>query len=122
MLTIGAIAALLLGSLMLIREDPSFPLLKISTTVIITTTAVSAAFFLFVIGAGLRAQRAKSVTGMEGFMGETGVVLEDLDPLGSVRVHGEIWQAQSASGKIEAGQKIRILSMKNFRLTVEAIG
>ena len=122
MLTIGAIVALLLGSLMLIREDPSFPLLKISTTVIITTTAVSAAFFLFVIGAGLRAQRAKSVTGMEGFMGETGVVLEDLDPMGSVRVHGEIWQAQSASGKIEAGQKIRILSMKNFRLTVEAIG
>jgi len=121
LLTIGGIVSLLLGSLMLIRDDTAFPILKISTTVIISTTAVTALFFLFVVGAGIRAQRVKPVTGLEGFIGETGIVLEPLDPLGNVRVHGEIWQAQSITGRIEAGEKIRVLSMKNFRLTVEPI-
>jgi membrane-bound serine protease (ClpP class) len=121
LLTIGGIVSLLLGSLMLIRDDTAFPILKISTTVIISTTAVTALFFLFVVGAGIRAQRGKPVTGLEGFIGETGIVLEPLDPMGNVRVHGEIWQAQSITGRIEAGEKIRVLSMKNFRLTVEPI-
>ncbi len=121
LLTIGGIVSLLLGSLMLIRDDSAFPLLKISTTVIVSTTVVTALFFLFVVGAGIRAQRAKPVTGLEGFIGETGVVLEPLDPLGNVRVHGEIWQAQSNTGRIEAGEKIRVLSMQNFRLTVEPL-
>jgi membrane-bound serine protease (ClpP class) len=121
LLTIGGIISLLLGSLMLIRDDTAFPILKISTTVILSTTAITALFFLFVVGAGIRAQRAKPVTGLEAFIGETGIVLEPLDPLGNVRVHGEIWQALSETGRIEAGEKIRVLSMKNFRLTVEPL-
>ena len=121
LLTIGGIVSLLLGSLMLIRDDSAFPLLKISTTVVVSTTVVTALFFLFVVGAGIRAQRAKPVTGLEGFIGETGVVLEPIDPLGNVRVHGEIWKAQSNTGRIEAGEKIRVLSMQNFRLTVEPL-
>jgi membrane-bound serine protease (ClpP class) len=121
LLTIGGIVSLLLGSLMLIRDDTAFPILKISTTVILSTTAITALFFLFVVGAGIRAQRAKPVTGLEAFIGETGIVLEPLDPLGNVRVHGEIWQALSETGRIEAGEKIRVLSMKNFRLTVEPL-
>ena len=121
LLTIGGIVSLLLGSLMLIRDDSAFPLLKISTTVVVSTTVVTALFFLFVVGVGIRAQRAKPVTGLEGFIGETGVVLEPLDPMGNVRVHGEIWQAQSNTGRIEAGEKIRVLSMQNFRLTVEPL-
>jgi membrane-bound serine protease (ClpP class) len=106
---------------MLIKEDPGFPLMKISRTIIFTFTALSTLFFLFVIGLGIKAQKAKPVTGVEGFLGETGLVLETLDPLGSVRVHGEIWQAESNKGKIAAGEKVKIISMKKFRLTVEAI-
>lgn len=121
LLTIGGLLSLLLGSLMLIREDPVFPLLKLSSAVIIATTGMTALFFLFIIGAGLKAQKAKPVTGLEGFLGETGIVLQALDPSGTVHVHGEIWQAESLSGKIEAGRKIRIISMKNFRLTVEPL-
>jgi membrane-bound serine protease (ClpP class) len=121
LLTVGGIVSLLLGSLMLIKEDPVFPLMKISKTIIFTFTALSALFFLFVIGLGIKAQRARPVTGVEGFLGETGLVLETLDPVGSVRVHGEIWQAVSNKGKITAGEKVKIISMKNFRLTVEAL-
>ncbi|MBA2747128.1 MAG: nodulation protein NfeD, partial [Flavisolibacter sp.] len=119
-LTIGGIIALLMGSMMLIEEDPTLPFMRISRTVIFTFTALSALFFLFVVGAGISAQKLKPVTGMEGFMGETGIALDTLDPLGTVRVHGEIWQAEAVAGKINPGEKIRILSMKNFKLKVEA--
>lgn len=121
LLAIGGVISLALGSIMLIEEDPSFPLMQISTTVIVATTAVTALFFLFVIGAGLRAQKATPVIGLEAFVGEDGVVLETLDPVGTVRVHGEIWEAESLSGTIEAGNPVRVVSMKNFRLKVEAI-
>jgi membrane-bound serine protease (ClpP class) len=122
LLTVGGVASLVLGSLMLIKEDPTFPLMKISLTLILTTVGLTVLFFLFVLGAGMKAQRAKPVTGVEGFIGETGVVLNDLNPVGSVRVHGEIWEARAKSDeKIEAGALIRVVEEKNFRLTVERI-
>jgi len=121
LLTIGGIVSLLLGSLMLIRDDSSFEFVRISRSVILTFTIVSALFFLLVVGAGLKAQRAKPVTGPEGFIGAAGVTLEALDPTGTVRVQGEIWQAESLSGRIEAGEKVAVKSMKNFKVYVEAL-
>lgn len=119
LLTIGGIISVLLGSLMLIRDDSSLEFVRISRSVIITTTAVTALFFLFVVGAGLRAQRAKPVTGLEGFLGEKGITLEALDPDGMVQVHGEIWRAESVKGRIEKGEKVNIITMKSFKLYVE---
>jgi membrane-bound serine protease (ClpP class) len=55
---------------------------------------------------------------MEGFIGETGIALDTLAPSGNVRVHGEIWQAESGSGIIEQGEKVQVISMKNFKLLV----
>lgn len=123
LLTLGGVASLVLGSLMLIKEDPSFPLMKISLTVILTTVGLTVLFFLFVLGAGMKAQRAKPVTGVEGFIGETGVVLKDLDPIGNIRVHGEIWEARSKfpDEKIEAGALVRVVEEQHFRLTVERV-
>jgi len=122
LLTLGGVASLVLGSLMLIKEDPTFPLMKISLTLILTTVGLTVLFFLFILGAGMKAQQAKPVTGMEGFIGETGVVLNDLNPVGSVRVHGEIWEASAKSDeKIEAGALIRVVEEQHFRLTVERV-
>lgn len=121
LLGIGGTVSLLLGSLMLIRSDSSLEFVRISRSVIIASTAVTALFFLFIVGLGLKAQRAKPVTGIEGFAGEVGETLEVLDPTGTVRVHGEIWQAESLSGKIERGKKIRVSTMKNFKLYVEPL-
>ena len=54
-LTVGGIIAFLIGSLMLFnRADPLF---RLSLNYIIPATLVTAAFFIFVIGKGLRAQR-----------------------------------------------------------------
>lgn len=121
LLTIGGVASLVIGSLMLIREDPIFPLLKLSLMVILTTVGLTVLFFLFILGLGVKALKLKPVSGVEGFIGETGVVLQDLDPYGTVHVHGEIWQAESVSGKIEKGATVRVLSEKSFRIKVERV-
>jgi membrane-bound serine protease (ClpP class) len=74
LLTIGGVLSLLLGSLMLMKEDPTFPLFGISRGLIFTAVGLSVLFFIFIIGAGIRAQKARPVT-EEGLLVETGVVL-----------------------------------------------
>ena len=54
-LTVGGVIAFLIGSLMLFnRADPLY---RLSLNYIIPATLITAAFFIFIIGQGLRAQR-----------------------------------------------------------------
>jgi membrane-bound serine protease (ClpP class) len=119
-LAIGGIISLILGSMMLIRTG-SGDIGRISWTVIISTTAVTALFFLFVIGMGIKAQRLKPSTGINALIDETGVANEILNPSGMVLVHGELWQAESLSGEINKGEKVRVKDMRGFKLFVEKV-
>ena len=94
-LAIGGAVSLLLGSMMLIRSSSGLEVVKISRSVIIAATTVSALFFLFVIGAGIKAQRRKAVTGVEALIGSVGEVISTLDPSGTIKVQNEIWNAES---------------------------
>ena len=120
-LAIGGIVSLLLGSMMLIRTSSGLELAKISRVVIFSATVVTALFFLFVIGVGLKAQRRKVVTGREGLPGITGVAMGLLDPIGLVMVEGEIWNAESVGGDIQKDEKVRVKEMKDLKLYVEKI-
>ena len=120
-LAIGGAVSLLLGSFMLIQSDSSLEFVKISRSVIYSTVIITTLFFLFIIGAGLRAQRAKPVTGVEGIKDEIGEAIEPLEPTGYVRVHGEMWKAESLSGKIEKGQKIKVMRIEGLTLFVEVV-
>jgi membrane-bound serine protease (ClpP class) len=119
-LAIGGIISLLLGSMMLIRTG-SGDIGRISWTVIISSTVITALFFFFVIGMGLKAQRLKPTTGMNALVGEQGTANELMNPAGMVLVHGELWQAESMSGDISKGEKIRVKDMQGFKLFVEKI-
>ncbi|HEY9489672.1 MAG TPA: nodulation protein NfeD [Chryseosolibacter sp.] len=119
LLTVGGLISLLLGSMMLYRTDGAIEMKRISSSVIISSVVISTLFFLFVLGAGLRAQRLKPVTGVEGMIGEIGESLETLDPSGPVRVHGEIWKAQSLSGTINKSARIRVAGIENLTLLVK---
>jgi membrane-bound serine protease (ClpP class) len=121
MLAIGAIISLLLGSMMLMKSGSSLEMFRISRSIIISATAFSAFFFLFIIGMGIKAQRLKVATGVEAMIGDTGEVMEPLQPQGTVRVQGETWNAISLAGAVEKGRKVRIKDMKNLALYVEPI-
>lgn len=121
LLAIGGVISLLLGSMMLIKSGSPLEMVRISRSVIISATTITALFFLFVVGLGIKAQRRKGVTGIEGLIGDTGEVTETLAPAGRIKVQGEIWNAETLSGPINTGEKVRIKEMKDLKLYVEKI-
>jgi membrane-bound serine protease (ClpP class) len=118
LLSLGGIVALALGSIMLIDSDSSLEFLTISWGVIIPSVLLTAAFFFFAVGMGIRAQRLKPTTGVEGIIGETGQTITALDPDGSVRVHGEIWNATSEAENIPERTNVTVVAVNNLKLTV----
>jgi membrane-bound serine protease (ClpP class) len=121
LLTIGGLVSVLLGSMFLFRSSPTENFVAISWTVIMASTLLTALFFLFVVGMGLKAQRPKPTTGIEVFIGKKGEVIESLDPNGIVRVNGETWNAASLSGKINPGENIIVREIKKLTLFVERV-
>jgi membrane-bound serine protease (ClpP class) len=117
-LTIGGITSLFLGSIMLINTEAWFTVAGISLAVIIPTVLLTAAFFIFAIGAGLRAQRRKPTTGSEGIVGESGVAITKLSPHGQVKVQGEIWSAESLDGNIPKDAPIVVAEVTGLHLKV----
>ncbi len=115
MLAVGGIAAMILGSMMLIKSPE--PFMRISLSAILMTTAATAAFFGFIVTMALRAQRQKTTTGAEGLIGQIGTVRTPLKPEGSVLVGGELWSAQCEEGA-EPGDKVRVLAVKGLMLFV----
>ena len=116
-LTFGGIIAFFLGALMLFnRAEPGF---RLSLAYIIPATLLTACFFLFVVGAGLRAQRLPVRAGKETMMGKTVAALEPIDASsGKVFVEGEYWNAVSQA-RIEAGQPAEIVGIEGLTLKVK---
>lgn len=121
LLAVGGSVSLLLGSLMLIKTTSSLEFVRISRAAIYTTVALSVLFFLSVLGMGLRAQRLKPVTGIEGIIGDTGISLEPLEPSGTIRIHSEIWRAITVGGNIAKGEKVEVVGIENLTLRVRQI-
>jgi membrane-bound serine protease (ClpP class) len=120
-LAIGGIISLLFGSMMLFHSSSSLDMVAISTSIIISATAITSALFLFAIGMGLKAQRLKPAIGTELLIGTLGESLEELNPTGQVQVNGEVWKAQSISGKINVGEKIKVTAISGLTLFVERV-
>jgi membrane-bound serine protease (ClpP class) len=121
MLTIGGVVSLVLGSIILFQGNAMGGVVRVSVSVIVTVATVSTLFFLFVIGAGLRAQRSKPISGIEGMIGEIGETMNALNPMGTIQIHGEVWNAESVSGAIGVQQKVRVTSIQNLKLYVETV-
>jgi membrane-bound serine protease (ClpP class) len=116
-LTGGGILAFFLGALMLFnRADPAFHL---SLSYIIPGTVVTALFFLFVVGAGVRAQRLPVRAGRETMLGKITPAAERIDAAGGkVFVEGEWWNAVSET-PVESGQPVEIVGIDGLKLKVK---
>jgi membrane-bound serine protease (ClpP class) len=115
-LTAGGIVSFVAGSLLLTKEQA--PFLRISLTLILTVAGLTAAFFIFAVGAGIRAQARTVRTGHEGLIGAIGEARSELAPTGTVFVQGEFWNATSVSDPIAAGEHVRVVRVTGLRLDV----
>ena len=120
-LTIGGVISLLLGSMMLIDRESFLEAMNISMELILLIVVLTAAFFLLAITLGVKAQRKKVSTGHEGIVGEKGVTLSMLKPKGEIRVHGEIWNAESIDGDIKKGIDVSVVEIENLTLKVRRV-
>ena len=118
-LTVGGIVSFLLGALMLFdRSDAAF---RLPLGLIIPATAVTALFFLTVVGAGLRAQLLPVRAGRETMVGQVIPALSRIDAQGGrVFVEGEYWTAVSES-VAEKDQAVEIVGIDGLTLKVKPI-
>ena len=113
-LTVGGVIAFLIGSLMLF--DRADPLFRLSLSFIIPATLVTAAFFIFVVGKGLRAQLLPVKVGKETLIGRTVTALTPIDSRnGRIFVEGEYWNAVS-DAPIEKGEEAEIAAVQGLTI------
>jgi len=116
-LTFGGVVAFFLGALMLFdRNDPAF---RLSLGYIIPATVLTAGFFVFVAGAGIRAQFHPVRVGKEILVGKTLPALQSIDrQSGKVFVEGEYWNAVSDT-PVTAGALVEIVGIQGLTLRVK---
>lgn len=118
-LSLGGIAAMIIGSIMLINAP--IPELRPSLKFIIPMALGLSLIFIFLIVIAVRAHSKRASTGKEGLIGEVGITQTDLSPDGKVFVHGEIWQAE-ASEDLPLGTKVKVTEvLRNLKLKVTKI-
>ncbi len=83
--------------------------------VIMIILAANAVFFYRV---GSRALRRRPVSGLGSVVGDTGRVISPLAPDGVIRISDELWEAISASGTVDVGEKVVVVEQDGLRLTV----
>jgi len=112
LLSVAGLISLTLGSIMLFED------VRVSLKLIMPTTVMIGGFFVIIACLAFRAYRRKPTSGMEGLIGETGVVEKKIDPVGLIFAHGEYWKATSTE-VAEQGEKVRIIDSRGLELIVE---
>lgn len=121
LLSVGGTVSFILGSLMLIKTDSALEVFKISTQIIVVLGILTFLFFTFAIGFGIKAQKRKTKTGIEGMIGERGKAITDLNPEGQISVHGEIWNAFTENETIKEGENVEVVDAIDLKLKVKKI-
>jgi len=121
-LGVGGIIAVVFGSVILF--DDGLPGFEINTGLIGGMGFASALVFGIIIWLAARAIGKPRMGGREGLVGQLAEALGDFaDGRGRVHLQGEDWRAV-ASRPVRAGQRVRILNMREegFELEVEPVG
>ena len=117
-LAFGGVVSMFLGAVFLIRS----PLTSggVSIGVALAGTLPFAILAVVLMRLVLRSRQWKTATGKEELIGAQGVAVAPL-PAGAegmIRVHGELWRAESSS-PVQEGEPVRILRVEGLKLYVE---
>ncbi|MGQ9730584.1 MAG: NfeD family protein [Candidatus Zipacnadales bacterium] len=114
LLTLGGAIALTVGSLILFNQ----PGMQVSRPLIAGVVVSTVGFFVFALGAVVRSQKRKVVTGAQGIIGMLGQARTRLEPEGTVFAEGTLWTAETRGETIEEGETVEIIDVEGLRLIV----
>ena len=117
-LTLGGIALLTLGGLLLV--DGPIPEMRVRLGTALAVSVPLGLITAFLMTIVLRARRNKFVSGAEGMLGEMGIAQTPLTPRGKVFVHGEIWDGIAVMD-VPAGQRVVVRAIDGLTLQVEGL-
>ena len=115
-LGIGGVISFVMGSIILFDTESAH--FRVSIAVIIAVAALTAGFFLIALRAVVNSYRKPVVTGQEELIGSIGEVLDDFNARGSIRIHSELWHAQT-SRPVHKGDHVKVVSIDGLVLSVE---
>jgi membrane-bound serine protease (ClpP class) len=113
----GGAIAMVLGALLLVEGPPE---MRIRLSTALAVSVPFAIITIFLVSLVLRARRNKVVTGAAGMVDEIGTVHTELSPAGKVYIHGEYWDAVSAT-PVAPGARVRVVALDGLRLRVEPV-
>ncbi len=114
-LALAGAASFVFGALLLF--DPAGDAFQVSLPVALV---IAGTLFLFVVvgmGKVMQARKAPPRTGQDELIGQVAVVRERIDPVGTVFLMGETWQARSEE-PIEIGETVRVERVEDLCLEV----
>jgi membrane-bound serine protease (ClpP class) len=115
-LSVGGVIAFILGGILLTADHA--PYLRTSLELVVAVGLMTGAFFMFAVGAALRAQRRPPSSGREALVGAVGVARSEVAPEGTVFVQGELWTAEAEGEPIRSGERVRVVRLEGVRLRV----
>lgn len=119
-LTLGAVIALITGSLLFFNGSTTYGGPQINPWVVYGMAAVIGAIGFMLVTIIVRTQHRHITTGVEGMIGATATALTPLLPEGRVNYGGEDWAAilDGPSTSVDAGSQVHILAVEGLRLHV----
>ena len=115
LLTLGGIAAMTLGGLLLVKTDA--PFMQVSLAFLLPTVVTAGAIMFGMAWLAMKARRRLPVTGKESMVGEIAMARTDVAPHGQVFLHGELWEAVSEQ-PIKRGDEAEVRSVEGLTLKV----
>jgi membrane-bound serine protease (ClpP class) len=114
----GGVIAFVIGSIILFDQEGTG--YAVSLPLIFALSLITAGFFLFLIGAAIKARERPVVSGREELLQDRGVAIEDFDGKGHIRIHGEVWEAESST-LLRRGDRVRVVAIDGLILKVQPL-
>ncbi len=118
MYLLGAIAAMILGSVFAFRPTESG--MRLNPILAIIVSSLSAGLLWLMARKSLAASKLIPNHSLDGLIGQVGTAKTDLRPQGAIYVGGEQWTANSEE-YIPAGSAVRVVRRSGLMLDVEPV-
>ncbi|MDP1538486.1 MAG: NfeD family protein [bacterium] len=118
------IVSIVFGIFTLEGEPFLSPQIFEAATMTVLGAVLGIGILFIIIGRGVvKTFKTRPKTGSEALIGLEAEVIKELNPIGQVRLRGEIWQAESITGEtIPEKTKVKIIKIEGNTLFVEKLG